>query len=144
MKILEHQTGKPQEPVCPACSLGASGFVITDSDADDPCALLSQLNLAYWVEDVNGYMKGCLTAPASTPERDTLTVALALRGAGASRATAESMVLRMRDETPLPVLSVAKTRKLIARAYEPDGAEWQGLRATLGRHIATNAARPLA
>lgn len=130
MKNLHHLRREPQEP---ACQLGASGIVITDGDSDDPCELLVQLNLAYWIEDVNSYMRTCPTAPSSPSEKTTLTVALALRGAGVSGATAESMVLRMRQEASEPVLSVTKIGELVARAYAPDSTEWRGLVAGLGR-----------
>jgi hypothetical protein len=111
--------------------LGASGVVIAHGDADDPCEVLRQLNLVHWVEDVDAYMRACPSAPSSLPERKMLKFALALRGAGATKATAEHILLQVRLNADGPVPSVAKTREMVARAYDPDGAEWRGLLAFL-------------
>jgi hypothetical protein len=86
-------------------------------------------DLSYWLRDT-AYMKTCTTGPSSRPEQETLRAALAFRGIGADRPTAEYCLLVARyalDNAP----SVAKTKELIARAYQEDGAEWLGLIAFL-------------
>jgi hypothetical protein len=71
MKILQHFPGKPQEPACPACSRGASGFITTDGDAVNPCELLIR-DLSYWLRDATAYMKTCTTGPSSRHEQEPL------------------------------------------------------------------------